>query len=246
MSLLHTLLGICTISAQLLLLAFGWVVLAGAYRRLRYEQPFSFGSIIAGYRDRLLKNPRASCILAFVIVAGTINMILTQALSSTQIGAFYEKSTYQETYEATLYLNDKPIFCLVDMRREIAEDVDSRGRIKTDPCYWLDHIYLPYGKSAPLNSEYEPGHRNYIELLGDGQIAEITLERPKTETAEERLKAEVITAYGPYCASKEGDLYHYRGCGNTKRIKVENMIFFESEYEAAVFGYTPCDRCVGS
>lgn len=178
-----------------------------------------------------IPNNRESIAATVLIVIGAIDQLLWLTISSTTIGAFYEKPSYSETYDATLYLDEKPIFCMVDMHRSDGE-------------YFIDTIYLPYGKVAHPLDVYYPNGKNRVHLM-EGEPGEIVLERQSDDTSEARLAAEVVTAYGDYCGSREGEIYHFTGCISARNIASNNLVFFESEREALALGYAPCKRCFG-
>jgi len=50
---------------------------------------------------------------------------------------------------------------------------------------------------------------------------------------------------GKYVASKNSTKYHAPWCSGAKRIKEENIIWFNSKEEAEKAGYTPASNCKG-
>ena len=54
------------------------------------------------------------------------------------------------------------------------------------------------------------------------------------------LKNKTITLAG----NKKLKIYGTLTCKSGKRMKMENRVFFESEYEAVELGYRPCGHCL--
>jgi methylphosphotriester-DNA--protein-cysteine methyltransferase len=47
----------------------------------------------------------------------------------------------------------------------------------------------------------------------------------------------------PFAASKKSDIYHCEECPIVKKIKPENLIWFNTAQEACNAGYSPCSIC---
>ncbi|MDP2815680.1 MAG: Ada metal-binding domain-containing protein [Rectinemataceae bacterium] len=50
---------------------------------------------------------------------------------------------------------------------------------------------------------------------------------------------------GTYMASKNGTKYYLPTCGSAKRIKAENIVWFQTKAEAEAAGYGPAANCPG-
>lgn len=50
---------------------------------------------------------------------------------------------------------------------------------------------------------------------------------------------------GTYLASKNGTKYYLPTCGSAKRIKAENVVWFQTKAEAEAAGYGPAANCPG-
>lgn len=50
---------------------------------------------------------------------------------------------------------------------------------------------------------------------------------------------------GTYLASKNGTKYYLPTCGSAKRIKAENIVWFQTKAEAEAAGYGPAANCPG-
>lgn len=50
---------------------------------------------------------------------------------------------------------------------------------------------------------------------------------------------------GTYMASKNGTKYYLPTCGSAKRIKSENIVWFQTKAEAEAAGYSPAANCPG-
>lgn len=175
-------------------------------------------------------------ILSAIIIVGSFGLVADKFFSTTEIGSFFEKSSFEENYEAVFYIDEKPIFCIAEIWKEHYENGTS---------YRISYINLPYGKSKDVDEEYYPDIDENIIYLGDNsQRCKIVIGHVATERSYEMLENEVITAYGDFCGSKDGNKYHLTSCPSAKRIKDKNMIFFESEIEADIFRYEPCETCI--
>lgn len=54
-----------------------------------------------------------------------------------------------------------------------------------------------------------------------------------------------VATSGAYLASKNGTKYYLSTCGSAKRIKPENIIWFQTKQEAEAAGYGPAANCPG-
>lgn len=176
-----------------------------------------------------------SVIFLFIIAVGLVNIVLESSLASTKIGSFYEEPEYKEEYEAILYIDEKPIFCIATIDKRI----DDRN-----PRYFISEIALPYGHSEYVDAEYDP-EDDFAEIcLGEwGWRYKLTLKDPATEDSYKMLENEVVSNYGEFCGSKGSDKFHLLDCQNVKNISPQNLIYFESEKEADALGYTMCSIC---
>jgi len=78
-----------------------------------------------------------------------------------------------------------------------------------------------------------------IPKIEEANISEIlNQEVRKEEGKKEELKIDFRVV-----ASKNGTRYHYLWCPGAKKIKVENLITFNSEEEAKSRGYTLAGNC---
>lgn len=145
-------------------------------------------------------------------------------------------SKYTENYDAILYIDEKPVFCIVAIDKRT-----DNGRSN----YWITEISLPYGHSEFVDAEYDPD-QNYVNIcLGDwGWDCNLTLGEPATSLSYTMLKNEVVSNYGELCGSRESDTYHLLDCQYAKNIKPQNLIYFENQQEAEVLGYSFCSICV--
>lgn len=202
----------------------------------RNDRPWSEMNPIGPILELWRRGQKATCIiLSFILVIGFCGVIAETFFSTTEIGSFLEKSSFEENYEATIYAGEKPIFCIVNVWKEHDKYGDS---------YYISYINLPYGKSDDIDQEYYPERDDNTIDIGDNDVeCKIVIRNVATEYSYELLKNEVVTAYGKYCGSKDGEKFHSLSCVSAKNIKDENMIFFESETEAYLFGYDPCENC---
>lgn len=192
---------------------------------------------------------------SFVVIALTVfstigfaDGIFRHFLEKKEAGAFYEAEYYETDYEALLSFNERSMFCIVHLRRE----TDIYKSYYNIQYTILDPLLLPYGikRNTDSNAEFHPeysgdvssfsiGFHNYF----DDVYGKITLIRPATSISYEKLKKEIVSLSGKFCGSKESDIYHYIQCPYAKQIHKSNLIYFQNEQEACVFGYDMCDFC---
>lgn len=63
--------------------------------------------------------------------------------------------------------------------------------------------------------------------------------------AVEAPPAAPVATSGTYMASKNGTKYYLPTCGSAKRIKTENIVWFQTKGEAEAAGYGPAANCPG-
>lgn len=170
-------------------------------------------------------------IILLAIIAGFFNIFLSSFCASTKIGSFYEKSSYKERYEAYVYADDKPIFCIATVYKDGA-------------TYSISEISMPYGHSLYVDERYDPDDKSSTIFIGDnGWHCKITLKEPASSSSYTTLKNEVVSNYGEFCGSKYSDIYHFNKCGYVKNIKSKNLVYFDTEKEAEILGYQMCSVC---
>lgn len=179
--------------------------------------------------------PRKEASLLFwglVLLAGAVNFVLSYACASTEIGAFYEKGTYEESYEAYLRIDETLVFCIVDIE-------------KYEGTYHIWSVHLPYGRTIYPDEEYNPESTNTYFWGNWKREHDCTLELQSiaTDASYEYLKNVVPLSRGECCASRESDIYHFVGCQYVKEIKPKNLIYFESVAMADIFDFELCDVC---
>ncbi len=205
-------------------------LLRDIYRRIRYKQPIVWRE----YNPFANVHSLSDAVLPAVLVLGLLNLIGMEFFAKEEIGAFYEKSNYQAEYDAMLEINgDTTIFCIATVKRE-------------EGCpYRISKLSLPYGKKQfPNESDFKKDN-DYISLsLGyEGWSCKLALDGLATESSYKALSSYEISPNGEFCASRESDTYHLSGCRYLKKIKAENLIYFENRCDAEVLGYSMCKTC---
>lgn len=142
-------------------------------------------------------------------------------------------------YEATLFVDDKAVFCIADVKVLYSS--------KAGSTYWINELLLPYGKSySPTHGGYDPNDSRNLLSLGSAQAVyscKIVLSHPATDASFALLDDIMISNYGPCCASKGSDFFHLSDCPHAKSIKPENLVYFSSDKEAWCLGFEMCNDC---
>jgi hypothetical protein len=90
----------------------------------------------------------------------------------------------------------------------------------------------------------------FLILFSVGGV--ITIATTKTQSqrtwqsnpvSSDKEKAAGATCGPPFAASIKSDKYHCGSCPNVKRIKPDNLIWFNTAQEACNAGYSPCSVC---
>lgn len=224
-------LSFCSLISIFVVLYFCFDFLRAVWRRLSSSKtPVPWEDFNLFYNLHDTKN----FVSVLIVTIGLLNLFYSFYYASAEIGSFYEKSSYEENYEAYIYAGEKRIFCIATIGRE-------------DGNYYLTKIEFPYGRSQYVDETYEQsdlknGHTDVS--LTDGSIrCDIELKEPATEDSYERLKTEVISKSGEFCGSKKSDSYHFKKCRYAKNIKSQNLVYFETETEAKALGYFSCEVC---
>lgn len=172
---------------------------------------------------------RGSVLFAAV---GILNLIASHIFAVDQIGAFYEKAEYTRNYEITLEVKDQPIFAIATIQRK-------------DEIYEIKRIDLPYRRTAEIGSgqDYDPKDDLGISVGNEGTYCTIQLGKPADENSHKKLLEYELPETGEFCASKNSDVFHFQRCRYVQNIDKTNMIYFQNECEADVFGYTMCSVC---
>lgn len=170
-------------------------------------------------------------IIPVFLIAGAANIVLFKSCATNQIGAFYEKPEYIQDYDATLDMNGHSIFCIATIEHMSGN-------------YWITKIELPYNHVAYTGEEYYPWDDTPSICIGEeGWYCDITLGNPSNGDSYEKLLVEDLPDSGEFCASKKSGIFHYPQCECASNIENFNLIYFQNECEADVFGYTMCPIC---
>lgn len=248
MTIIYRALNLCVLIAEFyLIVAIGYTVVH-FYRKFRKDCRYKPGALSEFIPFWNLRGQDKSFYIFFLdvaVVIGLVHMVLSEVVSSNEIGSFYEKANYTEDYAATLYIGDSTIPCIVTISRNTYLEEDRRGHTDVQTSYSLDYIELPYGKSEDLNEAYsiKDNGRASISLGPQGQDAEVSLIAPATEEYYDIVEKTAISSNGDICASRISDIYHHESCQYVKNIDKNNLVRFNSPEEASAFGYEQCDRC---
>ena len=209
-------------------------LLVAIAKRLLFKTPVPWRE----YFPKDWPSKRAKIGWGIVLAISLTNFVASKIFATTELGAFYEKREYKETYEAVLHIekSDKPIFCLAEVNRY----ADDGRRIVT----WL---HLPYGHSVYTDpyDEYDIEAGSIGLILGEwGTHCSLSLGDPATDASWTKLEYEIVSNSGAFCGSKNSQTAHLINCRYAKTIKAQNLVYFEDEAEMDVLGYSLCSECI--
>lgn len=192
-------------------------------------------------------NKIGAVIFAVAFVAGALYWCADSFFSTRELGAFLEqRGEFEEEYEAYIYIEGKPVFCIAEINKWIDQYESGAGRSENDVSYVITSLKLPYGREVQnIEDEYYLSKENNQVYLGTEfwESYKIEIGSVATERSYKVLDNTVISSYGEFCASKKGDKYHYLSCPAAANISNQNMVFFENGLEADVLQYEFCDLC---
>lgn len=85
-----------------------------------------------------------------------------------------------------------------------------------------------------------------ISAFGLGRLSATEVDKPAIRLIQQKTIDETpMQLGGKIVASRKGSKYHYPWCSGAKTMKESNKIWFDSEAEARVSGYTPAKNCKG-
>lgn len=204
-------------------------LLLAVYRRIRYGQPILWSDFNPFANVQSLSD----AVLPTVLVIGLLNLIGMEFFAKEEIGAFYEKPSYQADYDALLKIDKgAEIFCIATI----------------EPCYGeykVVKISLPYGKTQfPEDTNFGKDDDKISLSLGcEGWGCDLILDGLASESSYTILSSYIVSNYGDFCASMESDTYHLANCRYIKNIKDKNLVCFQSKRDAEVLGYSFCKTC---
>lgn len=113
----------------------------------------------------------------------------------------------------------------------------------------------PTSNATPIVFQDAPGNASSqpTEEELDALVADVEAQEPRVASAQEREPATTVArsaaqsseepaepaGSGAFVASVNGKKYYFPDCAEVKRIKEENLIWFDSEEEAKESGYEP-------
>lgn len=195
-------------------------------------------------------SPRLKVVAIVVMSIGLGNVICWETFKSNQFSALYERNKYEIEYEAELiydFESDyRPIFCILTIEHSKGcELILEEGFIYFYDLYFITDIELPYGRSYEYEDiDFYPGEHNDVSLGVCGAMADIRLGSPASEKSYARLSNEILSCNGEVVASINGNVYHNENwCPHVKNIKRDNLVRFNSTWEAEILGYDICPDC---
>ena len=209
------------------------------------KQPINLKSLTPLFCLRqMCKNKKSSIIAtSCVIIIGAFGLYMLIFHSSTEIGSFWEKSSYDARYEA--YISDKnlsrDIFCIATVN-------------KSEGWYYISDIELPHSVHIYLDDcDYDPDsndstftiYKEWDDVKFEHEFS-IQIGNPVDEDSFKRLHQEIIAANGEFCSiiDKSENLFHYTGCPKLYGDSHLPVVYFETFEEAFLFNLYPCTTCI--
>lgn len=247
MAMIKLCLKLCSVTTLVFLLLYVGNIFVAIVKRQVNKSVWNPGRCLT----QITKNKTIHIVLLLMSAVGLTNLILSHVLSSTQIGAFYEKPEYTEQYDGYIWMDaeypDEKLFCIFTVWKTQNEYEDfydyDKSTIVHYPVYTITAVSLPYGCHWDnLDDVYDPQSKTHHMHLNDVEVF-FELGDIACESSYTRLQSERGPADGPYCASKNGSAFHSSNCHVVDRIKASNLVYFHNEKEAFAFGYSPCEYC---
>lgn len=221
----------CTAAAECMIVLYAYAIIGLLWDKFVKKNP-----AIHGKDFLLLPHKPFGWVVFVVTVIGIINLVLSVLLASTEIGNFYEKDEFSADYEATLYVRDTPIFCIVEVRKWTDDGEKS---------YYIEKVKLPYGhEDEQVDAEYDAEKNRAVVSLGHRETDyDLELKGLATQASYKMLADMVVTNYGEFCGSKEAGVFHRLDCHHVSSIKPQNLVYFDNADQADALGYSACDTC---
>ena len=245
MDMLKTCVSACAAITLLCVGFYALCVIDAIWKKIRWGEKVKDNiNIFKSLRELYEKGHKIGVVLFIIILAvGACYTVADHFFSTRELGAFLEeRGEFEEEYEAYVYVDGKPVFCIVEIDKVMNVYEDGRGRTS----YIITKIKLPYGKEqVDMDDEYRLGKKDNTVRLGVDMWKWYKIEVGSVATEKSRiiLKNTVVTSYGNLCASKKSDKYHYLDCPSVAQIGDKNKIFFKSALEADALQYTFCSLC---
>lgn len=207
-----------------------------------YEKRKVFPALMPYKGIILLYSLAVTLLTSFSIISLSV-FICERIFEKEEVGAFYEAGFYERDYEALLFLDGRPIFCIVRVQHD-TEELGYETHIPYSVYHLINPVQLPYGvKRYVEESSFEPFDKSFAVSFNRGVRCTITLIRPVIYSSYKTLENEILSSSGEFCGSKKSDIFHFCKCPYAKKIEKENFIYFDSVEEAHLFGYDMCDYC---
>lgn len=209
---------------------------------------YAFGFLLIAFL--IAKSKKLKAVFLIFLILGGINFACSSLMERKEFGALYELDDYTVLYEAYLYDPNSddypPMFCIVSIDHSRGWDI-----IREKPClyfydiYSIKDIYLPYKRSYENEyADFYPGESNSLVLGTNGAICDVELGNIVNDQSYTRLANEVLSTNGEVVASINGKVYHNKNwCSHVAQIKNNNLIRFNTTWEAEALGFDVCQDC---
>jgi hypothetical protein len=92
-------------------------------------------------------------------------------------------------------------------------------------------------------SEIQIVYPDAVAIKNSNSIEESSYTKPATNTQASENKTNTQKSQSQIVASKNGKRYYYSNCSGVKRIKPENLIYFDTKAQAEAKGLTLASGC---
>lgn len=239
-------LNLSTLLFEFAVFSYAWGFISMSWNFVRYKEPFNISELnfFKHIMEVLRSGKLLKIVFVFCVLVGGVNLLLSNLYSNTKMGSLYEASEYDASYEALIYINGTPSFCIADISRRVDYEEDARGNYEREYNYWIEEIHLPYGNTEYIGDIYYPDDDINTYSLGEwGYSCDLVLREPVTDISYKLLEAEIVSSYGDFCGSRNSTIYHLLDCPTARNISDSNYIYFSDIIEADILGYSACKLC---
>lgn len=159
-------------------LVFGLVVLVLVFSNSAENKERTILLFPMPYKRVILAYSLVVVLLTAVSTIGLSNAVFERIFQKEEVGAFYEKGFYERDYEGLLFLNGRPIFCIVRVQHDI-EELGYETHLPYSVYHLINPVQLPYGvKRYVEESSFDSFDKSFAVSFDREVKCKITLIRP--------------------------------------------------------------------